>query len=382
MERLVRRILKRINNFLFEDFADTGADSSRRLMLTYVFSIIGVVIFGIYAIYNVFMQSFALLVLNSIAALCFLSIILWLPKARNYKVCSYLMHIFLSIYFIMLIILLKSEVTTFLIWFSLFPFISILTLGRRNGFNVSLAMLGAIILLYIVQTFLKLERIPFGALASVAFSFLVTLLLVYYSDMVRHNITKRLVKSNLELKSAQNKLVKLNKLDQLSGVYNRNYLESFYTNNLSNNSKKKKCLSMLMMDIDNFKSYNDTYGHINGDKVIANVANVIKDSCRDDDIIIRYGGEEFLAILFGRDIKEGEYIARLIIEGVHNLEIEHKQSSTGYVTVSIGLTGCCSDEEIDKREMIKIADGALYEAKNKGKNCCAIKPFEVAAKTV
>ena len=74
--------------------------------------------------------------------------------------------------------------------------------------------------------------------------------------------------------------------------------------------------------MNNFKAYNDTYGHINGDKVISAVANVIKNSCREDDIIIRYGGEEFLAILYGRTLEEAEYIANLIIEGVRNLEIE------------------------------------------------------------
>jgi len=376
MERLVRRILKRINNYLFADFVDIDSDSNRRVMLTYVFSIIGVLIFGVYAIYTAFMQMFGLLIINSAAFACFIFITLSLPKAKNYKFFSYLMVIFLSVYFVLLSILSKNDAVTFLIWFSLFPFISIFVLGRRNGFNISIILLGAIIFINIIQTIAGYEKMEFKVIISVVFSFLATLLLVYYSDMVRHNITKSLIKSNLELKSAQNKLIKLNKLDQLSGVYNRNYLESFYCNAPRKCSEENQCLSMLMMDIDNFKSYNDTYGHINGDKVIAAVANVIKGTCREDDVIIRYGGEEFLAILFGRDIKEAEYVANLIIESVHSLEIEHIHSYTGFVTVSIGVTGSCTSKEYDKREMIKVADTALYEAKNKGKNCYAIQPFE------
>ncbi len=376
MERLLRKIIRRANQYLFKNFMDIEADSSRRVVLTYVFSMVGIIVFGIYFIYNAVEKTYSLMILNAVTVLCFSFIVIGLPKSNNYKMFSYLMLAFLFVYFILLFAFLETGAIASLLWYPIFPFVSILILGRRKGVNVSLALIGIILLTFIIQLLWDAIAVQFGVMLSLIASYFVVLFLVYYSDFLRHNITKRLIKSNLELKSVQNKLIKLNKLDQLSGVYNRNYLESFYSDTADQKKDKQKCLSMLMMDIDNFKPYNDTYGHINGDKVIASVANVIKDSWREDDIIVRYGGEEFLAILFDRDIKEAEYIANLIIEGVHNLEIKHKHSHTGFVTVSIGVTGCCSIGFIDKREMIKTADSALYEAKNKGKNCYVIKHFE------
>lgn len=376
MEKLLRKIIRRANKYLFKDFVDIEADSSRRVMLTYVFSIVGIIVFSIYFLYNAVTRAYLLMGLNGIIALCFSAVVIGLPKSNNYKIFSYLMLALLSVYFILLFIFTKGGSTASLLWYPIFPFASILVLGRRKGVNASLGLIAIIFFIFIIQLVSGVTEMQLGIMLSLIASFFVVLFLVYYSDFLRHDITKRLIKSNLELKSAQNKLIKLNKLDQLSGVYNRNYLESFYKDTVDTINEKAKCLSMLMMDIDNFKPYNDTYGHINGDKVISAVANVIKDSCREDDIIVRYGGEEFLAILFDRDIKEAEYIANLIIEGVHNLEIKHKHSHTGFVTVSIGLTGCCSIGFIDKREMIKTADSALYEAKNKGKNCYVIKHFQ------
>lgn len=374
MERLLKQILKRLNKFLFEDFADTEADSSRRLMLTYVVAIIGAIIFGVYSIYTVIAKTYALFIIDGITAILFIFTAIRLPKAKDYKNFSTLLLIVLTLSLTAIFIALKPHSLSILFWYPLFPFISILILGRKKGFNFSASLLVFIAAIYIAQRIWLTAAFTGKSMASFAGAYIVTFLLVYYSDMLRHNITKKLVKSNLELKSAQRKLVKLNKLDKLSGVYNRNFLEDFYNSTACTiNGESNICI--LMMDIDNFKSYNDTYGHINGDKVISAVANVIKNTCREDDIIVRYGGEEFLAILFGRSMEEGEYIANLIIEGVHNLEIEHKHSKTNYVTVSIGLSGCCYDDKVNKREIIKKADGALYEAKNLGKNCCVVRRY-------
>jgi diguanylate cyclase (GGDEF)-like protein len=374
MERTLKKLLKKINKLLFEDFVDTDSDSNRRIMLTYIVAITGAILLGLYAFFNILIKNYVTFAIDLLCALAFLFVFLRLPKAGNYKKYSLILLTSMALTLLALFAFSKGDSIVTLVWYPLFPFFSIMILGRRRGLNFSVGLLAALLVIYLTIFVMDVTTLSPNVAFALATSYFVTMLLVYYSDMLRHNVTKRLVKSNLELKSAQNKLIKLNKLDQLSGVYNRNYLEEFYGDSDKYNSRRRIC--MLMMDIDNFKAYNDTYGHINGDKVISAVANVIKNSCREDDIIIRYGGEEFLAILYGRTLEEAEYIANLIIEGVRNLEIEHKLSYTGYVTMSIGLCGSNSNAPIDKWEMIKEADGALYEAKNIGKNCCVIRNYD------
>ena len=127
-------------------------------------------------------------------------------------------------------------------------------------------------------------------------------------------------------------------------------------------------LSLLMIDIDNFKNFNDTFGHQEGDKVLKEIAKTIITSSRKEDLIARYGGEEFTVILPHADKNEAFIIAERLRENIHNIENEKK------LTVSIGISSFPQDA-YKKEELIEYADQALYKAKHEGKDrVCAYFP--------
>ena len=128
---------------------------------------------------------------------------------------------------------------------------------------------------------------------------------------------------------------------------------------------------LVMLDVDYFKSYNDTYGHQSGDRILQTVANSLKNFLRKSDEVFRYGGEEIVAILAGTNIMETMWTAEKIRKGIEELGIEHKGNPlAGVVTVSCGVSAYCAAEQGTKEweDVLEEADKALYKAKAKGRN--------------
>jgi len=125
-----------------------------------------------------------------------------------------------------------------------------------------------------------------------------------------------------------------------------------------------------MMDIDNFKLYNDTYGHLAGDDCLKLISGAIHDTIkRESDFIARYGGEEFAIVLFGVESAMAAKLAENIREHVYGLKIPHSSSTVDtWVTVSIGVVSCLPEPSVTPDNMIDWADKALYAAKSHGKN--------------
>lgn len=163
--------------------------------------------------------------------------------------------------------------------------------------------------------------------------------------------------------------------DPLTGLYNRRFLESridaeFAKLVMERQSRKMDAyheLSVLMMDIDNFKHVNDTYGHQFGDDVIKNVSFCIRESVRKDDIAARYGGEEFCVVLIHTRKEEAIQIAEKIRKGVESKKFNYVNQITRF-TISVGVASARMDNLLSSRAIIKAADEALYEAKRTGKN--------------
>jgi diguanylate cyclase (GGDEF)-like protein len=122
-------------------------------------------------------------------------------------------------------------------------------------------------------------------------------------------------------------------------------------------------LSVLFMDIDDFKKINDTYGHYTGDEVLKKVSDAIRESIRETDIAARWGGEELAVMLVGAGTEVAKRKASEILEKVRGLQFEEKNL---HVTLSIGIASV--DEEIEFEKLVRRADGAMYEAKRRGKN--------------
>lgn len=156
-------------------------------------------------------------------------------------------------------------------------------------------------------------------------------------------------------------------VDQLTGLYNRRFLEDSSENIVAGIKRRGTFMGVLMCDIDHFKEVNDTYGHDNGDVVLRNVSRQIKSGIRSSDIAIRFGGEEFLALLI--DIKEGDaaIIAEKIRHAVESAPLEIPGGVVLKKTISIGV--CEFPSDTDKFwQAVKFADVALYNAKETGRN--------------
>lgn len=123
-----------------------------------------------------------------------------------------------------------------------------------------------------------------------------------------------------------------------------------------------------MLDLDDFKAYNDIHGHVEGDRLLLGVARVLRRTVREGDVACRYGGEEFTVLLPGSGVEDGLQVAERIRRGVEILALWPRSKHEVRVTVSQGVAEL--DAEEDAQAFIHRADQALYQAKKQGKNCC------------
>lgn len=188
-------------------------------------------------------------------------------------------------------------------------------------------------------------------------------------------VENELRKSQRELKDSNIALKKITQMDGLTGVANRYCFDSFISNEIKRTTRDNTSISLIMIDIDFFKKYNDRYGHLTGDECLRKVANAMKDALhRPSDLLARYGGEEFVVTLPSSN-KEGAYIlAEKLRKSVENLKIEHRDSEPGkIVTISLGVFTASANEKNTAKAMIARADKALYQAKHNGRNCVAVE---------
>src|SRR5688572_23144488 len=150
--------------------------------------------------------------------------------------------------------------------------------------------------------------------------------------------------------------------DPLTGLLNRRYLEERISEEITRSKRHRFSLSMMMLDVDDFKSYNDTFGHPAGDSALQAVAEVLKESLRGADVAARYGGEEFAILLPQTSSEEAAQIGERIRKQVERTEFPGRS-----VTVSVGIASCSNNVDT-ARDLISAADVALYAAKNHGRN--------------
>lgn len=173
----------------------------------------------------------------------------------------------------------------------------------------------------------------------------------------------------LELEHKNELLQNLAETDALTGIANRRRFMEFANQAIDLAARHRTPLGFIMMDIDHFKAYNDTYGHIAGDHVIESIANVLRQQVkRRVDIIARYGGEEFAAVLQDVNLEQAKELCELIREAIEALKIEHSASEYPYITISIGLYFGTIYPDQTIEFLVDLADQALYVAKHNGRN--------------
>jgi len=192
----------------------------------------------------------------------------------------------------------------------------------------------------------------------------------YITKPYNQTIIKLRVKNQIEAKLKSDMLEELSMYDGLTNIPNRRFFDERFEQLDKECVRDKTSLCVMMLDIDYFKPYNDSYGHAKGDAALKKVASVLfKSLKRPSDFVARYGGEEFVILLKDVQKEDVAFVAKSLIEAVQALNIEHNNSTIEkYITISIGISFKESHENILKEEVLKMADDALYRAKESGRN--------------
>lgn len=198
-----------------------------------------------------------------------------------------------------------------------------------------------------------------------------------YNHLQLHNLNAELLKAieSLqekmdELNHSKRELKELSITDEMTKLYNRRYFNEVFKNELNRAKRENNSISILMLDVDHFKLYNDTYGHQKGDNVLSEIGKVLNSfSKRAVDFAFRLGGEEFGIIFHEDGVKEALKFSNNILKAIENLKIPHANNSASeFVTVSIGLVYKNIDKTTTVGTIYKEVDDYLYKAKKSGRN--------------
>ena len=263
----------------------------------------------------------------------------------------------------------KAENFT-LVWVVFFPVFAIFINGCKKGLRIA-------ILFYIIAFYLAYQGIGEwlnGLWNSASFVRFVAanigmLFITYLFEKSFEAAHQELIQNrNLEQKYIA-ELEKVSITDPLTQLYNRRHLDHLFYKQYRKAKEYHSYFALFILDLDNFKAYNDTYGHLAGDEALKQVAATLKSSMRrGTDTVFRLGGEEFAGLLMADSKERIEKSVDQIRKNIEALQIEHKKTSYGVLTASIGVCIIKDFEKPDFDKMYKIADDALYKAKAKGRN--------------
>lgn len=185
-----------------------------------------------------------------------------------------------------------------------------------------------------------------------------------------NGIISELEELQQELEEKNEQLKILSSRDGLTGLYNRRSFDIFLEEEWSRALRNSSSLAVVMADIDEFKLYNDHYGHVKGDDCLESVAAIFNNSFqRCIDRVARYGGEEFIALLPETDMKGAEMLSENLINTIRESRIPHEGSSRSpHLTISLGVCTVRPNQSLNTTDLLKCVDRALYKAKDKGRD--------------
>lgn len=188
---------------------------------------------------------------------------------------------------------------------------------------------------------------------------------------------EQLLDAQRQLEAANRILDRLASVDGLTGLPNRRYFDEHGEAERRRMQRMSRPLGLVLIDVDHFKAYNDTYGHLQGDESLKRVANTIRDHLqRATDFVARYGGEEFAVILTDSDADSTQRTADMLRERVASLAVPHAGApGTGIVTISAGVVAAVPQQGVSLKQLLNAADAALYRSKREGRNRVTIEPF-------
>ena len=197
--------------------------------------------------------------------------------------------------------------------------------------------------------------------------------------LLTHNLENTVAERTRALNESLAKLEELAQIDFLTGLLNRRAFMALANREVAHSIRHKQPLSLMLFDIDHFKRINDRYGHGTGDRVLTEVAKAVSKTCRESDLICRWGGEEFVVLLQSATPGEAKLLAARMRETIQNLSLKSEDGDTIAATASFGFIsydGYQETSELNKPEnadrllelLLNKADGAMYHTKNRGRN--------------
>ncbi|MFC3152593.1 GGDEF domain-containing protein [Litoribrevibacter euphylliae] len=254
-----------------------------------------------------------------------------------------------------------GEGDTGFLWFYTYPLIVFTLLGARLGLilSVSVYLLSVIILMYPEFSLLQANYSLDIKLRFIG-SMLFVIALGYLMETSRVKAQRSSNRANALLKTMATR-------DELTGLYNRRAIRNIFEKRI------EKQTTLAICDVDHFKKINDQYGHEIGDKVLKQVAISLQHSLRDSDVVVRWGGEEFLVLLPNTDIKEG---INIIERMRYELAATAFEINGHALQLSVSAGVVSSTEHCGWDDMISVADKYLYQAKESGRNCSFAKVNE------
>jgi len=201
----------------------------------------------------------------------------------------------------------------------------------------------------------------------------------YLARLQRDAAYRALDASQQKLLEMNRALQRLSNVDGLTGLSNRRYLDEYLATEWKRAARELNEFSLLMIDVDFFKKYNDTQGHLAGDEVLKQVGNAVRMALhRPADLAARFGGEEFVAVLPGTDLAGAKVLGERICRRVEALGIAHgAPGAGGFVTVSVGGASGSPVRGGQATDLLAAADEALYRAKHEGKNRAVLRELDM-----
>ncbi len=199
-----------------------------------------------------------------------------------------------------------------------------------------------------------------------------------FDDQGRMTAVVETLRDLTDEKMAQIALEQLATRDGLTGLANRRCFDDTLRAEWARAQRQQQPLSLLMVDVDNFKAYNDAHGHLGGDECLKRIATAVASEMRANDLVARYGGEEFAVILPNQSLKGAAIVAERIRCRVEQLEVPNFLAPVQHVTVSIGAATALPSPDTNASQLVAIADAALYRAKHMGRNRISLPITEAA----
>ena len=324
--------------------------ASRQYTLVMVFATLGAVTFGFFFFYNVFvLHHYQIALVDTICFATSVASILFLKRTHRIDLSVLMVTAYYFIFFVAFTYFNKNE-SFGLIWNIFFCMIAINLNGHTKGLFYTFILYGYIFLM----AYEGIGVWQHGLWDKAAFSH-------YVFSMVL--LTCVVYVMELALYRSYTKLQKMAEEDELTQTYNRRKLREILQAEIERTQRHETPLCVILFDVDNFKSINDTYGHNVGDNVLQHLAKIVKNSIRVNDTFGRWGGEEFLVILPHMKLEE----ANKVCEKIRLLISQTIFEKVDTLTCSFGL--CMYEKEMNIDRFVNRCDKAMYQAKMLGKNC-------------